>query len=100
MGNFFADQRNAERKAKEAFVRHAIDGIVERKKREKRLPARASWRELRDILQEEHWAHLEAMIKRGVVVEYRGIHYSTYEVNWAAYNDEEAFEKQMKKVMR
>lgn len=100
MSNFFVEQKNMARKAKEAFIRHAIDNIVERKKREKRLPSRASWRELRDILKEEHWPVLAEMIKRGVVIEYRGIHYPTYEVDWEAYNKEEAYEKQMKKLLK
>lgn len=100
MSNFFVEQKNMARKAKEAFIRHAIDEIVERKKRENILPARAKWRELCDVLKEEHWPILDAMVKRGIIHRQETINYPTFVVDWEAYNKEEAYEKQMKKLLK
>lgn len=48
------------------------------------VPARAPWRALRDTLTEEEWEKLNRMVAAGVVKEYRGIAYPSYEVDYVA----------------
>lgn len=85
---------------KEAFIRNTINGICERKEREKIFPPRAKWRELRDVFSEEHWPILDDMVRRGLIDEQPTINYPTYSVNWAKYNEERAFDRAMAKIIR
>lgn len=84
----------------EAFIRRTIDSIVERKKRDKVEPARAKWRELRDILKDEHWPILDDMVKRGLITREETINYPTYAVDWAAYNKERMWDRDIGKIIR
>lgn len=63
----------------------AIRRIVDFRKEHKIVPARAPWRELREVLTPEEWIKLEQMVKIGLVKEYRGIHYPSYEVDYTAF---------------
>lgn len=85
---------------KEAFIRNTINGICERKEREKIFPARAKWRELRDVFSEEHWPILNDMVRRGLITKQDTINYPTYSVNWAKYYEERAFDRAMAKIIR
>lgn len=85
---------------KEAFIRRTINDICERKEREKIFPARAKWRELRDVFSEEHWPILDDMVRRGLIDKQTTINYPTYSVNWAKYNEERAFDRAMAKIIR
>lgn len=104
MGNIsLMTRHNLEAHAKEmqeAFIRRTIDGICERKEREKVFPPRAKWRELRDIFKEEHWPILDDMVRRGLIDKQTTINYPTYSVNWAKYNEERAFDRAMAKFIR
>lgn len=72
-------------------VEKAIRRIVDFRKEHKIVPARAPWRELREVLTPEEWTKLEQMVKIGLVKEYRGIHYPSYEVDYTALR---AFERE------
>ena len=89
-----------DRGIQEAFIRREIDKIVDRKKREGIHPARAKWRELRDVLKEEHWPLLEDMVRRGVITQQNTINYPTYAVDWVAYNKEVEFDRNIAKMLR
>lgn len=63
-----------------------IQSIVDYRRAHKIAPERATWRMLRDRLNEEEFAKLEWLVEVGVVKEYRGIAYPSYEVDYAALN--------------
>lgn len=72
-------------------VERAIRRIVDFRKEHKIVPARAPWRELRDVLTAEEWEKLHRMVKLGIVKEYRGLHYPSYEIDYTALR---AFERE------
>lgn len=72
-------------------VEKAIRRIVDFRKEHKIVPARAPWRELKDVLTAEEWDKLERMVKLGIVKEYRGLHYPSYEIDYTALR---AFERE------
>lgn len=59
----------------------AIRRISERKQAEKIEPARATWRELRDVLSPGAWKELELLIRGGYIKVYEAINFDTYEVD-------------------
>ena len=63
-----------------------IQSIVDYRRAHKIVPERATWRMLRDRLTEEEFAKLERLVEVGVVKEYRGIAYPSYEVDYVALN--------------
>lgn len=67
-------------------VEKNIRCIIDKKRKNNIIPARATWRELRDVLTEGEWAKLESMVASGLIREYRGICYPSYEMDYAKYN--------------
>lgn len=80
-----------------SFIYRAIDGIVFEKRKKGIHPARATWRELRDILKEEHWPLLDELVELDRVKKFDSINYPTYEVNWPQIHADEAW---LKRVIR
>jgi hypothetical protein len=80
-----------------SFIYRAIDKIVSEKEKKGIHPARATWRELRDVLKEEHWPLLDELVELDRVKKYDSINYPTYEVNWRQIHADEAW---LKRVIR
>lgn len=59
-----------------------IEKIIAFKNEHRIVPARATWRELRDVLNQEEWEKLEALVPHGVFKKYDGIHYASYEIDY------------------
>lgn len=64
-----------------------IHRIVERKKAQGIVPARATERELRDVFEERHFEHLEFLVSRGAAIKTRAINYDTYEIDYPVYEE-------------
>ena len=76
---------------KQAFVMREIDKIVKDKEKRGIFPARATWRELRDIFQAEHWPILDELVELGRVTRQNTINYPTYTVDWPKVHADEAW---------
>lgn len=57
-----------------------IDEIVERKRKARIVPSRATWRELRDCLSNEELEELDKLVAEGEVERHRGLRYDSYNV--------------------
>ena len=74
-----------------------IEKEIEFRKAHHIVPARATWRALRETLTDEEWVKLEQMVGSGVIKEYRGIHYPAYEIDYHALRKWEIFAKQRRR---
>lgn len=61
-----------------------IEKEVDFRKAHHIVPARATWRGLRDVLTEEERKILESLVRWGIVKKYDGIHYPSYEIDYLA----------------
>lgn len=66
-------------------VEREIRRIIDFRLAHKIVPARAPWRELRDVLNEEEMGKLQQLVELGAVKEYRGIHYPSYEIDYEVF---------------
>lgn len=67
--------------AERTKVTTTIRRICEKKRAEGREPARATWRELRDLLTEDEFKMLDHLIKVGVVKVFPAVNWDTYEMD-------------------
>lgn len=63
-----------------------IQKIVDYRRAHMIVPERASWRALRDSLTEEEFEKLRQLVEVGIVKEFRGINYPSYEIDYDALN--------------
>ena len=80
--------------AERTKVVKTIRRICEQKKEEGKFPARASWRELLDVLTEDEFKMLNHLIKWDVVTVYPAVNFDTYEADEAKLI---AFERDLEK---
>lgn len=69
----------------------AIQRICDRKKEQGQVPARATWRELRDVLTIDEQAMLKRLVENGVIDVERAINWDTYKVNYKRLYEFESF---------
>ena len=72
-----------ERKAQAERIKvtTTIRRICEKKRAEGRVPARATWRELRDLLTEDEFKMMDHLIKVNIVKVFPAVNWNTYEVD-------------------
>lgn len=68
-------------RAERTKVTTTIRRICEKKRAEGQVPARATWRELRDLLTEDEFKMMDHLIKVDVVKVFPAVNWDTYEVD-------------------